>query len=211
MINLKKIIQLSFILGSSILYGCSSSEEPTQETVSSGTFTTPKVKGLKYTTDTQSGFTDENGTYKYKDGEKINFYIGNTFVGTAYASNMLSPLDLSQSLPDNKSAPTTKVSNINDNWAINLFNLLLSLDSNGDTSDGIEITEAVHTLTSTLTLQLDLPPDDFIADSATVNFTVAVSISLNPPADVSTFVSMNYSNNSDWGTMVWGTSSWSAQ
>ncbi|MFA6144614.1 MAG: hypothetical protein WC691_07425, partial [Sulfuricurvum sp.] len=36
-----------------------------------GTFVDAPVQGLKYVTATQNGYTDENGTYKYVNGEQI--------------------------------------------------------------------------------------------------------------------------------------------
>lgn len=210
MLILKKMIQMLLISGSLLFYGCSSSDDPPADTTLSGTFTTPVVKGLKYSTSSQSGTTDASGTFKYKDGEIISFYIGDIFVGQTYAKNIITPLDLEQ-VATPKTAANTKSSNINDNWAVNLFNLLLALDSDGDANNGIVITAEIATQAGSVTLNLDLPPADFIADSATVSFTTTVSVTLSQPADVSIFIATNYSNNSNWGSMVWGTSSWSSQ
>jgi len=212
MLLIKKMVQVLFVTGSLALYGCSSSEgeDPPADNTLSGVFTTPVVKGLKYSTDTQSGTTDASGTFKYKDGEIISFYIGDIFVGQTYAKNVVTPLDLEE-IATPKSLNNTKASSISDNWAINLFNLLLALDANGDTDDGIEITTAVSDQASSITLQLDLPPSEFISNTETINFTVTVSVTLSQPAEVSSFISTNFSNSSDWGTMVWGTSNWNNQ
>lgn len=209
---IKKLVQVLCISGSLVLYGCSSAEDPpADESTLSGVFSTPVVKGLKYSTDTQSGTTNGIGTFKYKEGEIISFYIGDIYVGQANAKSILTPLDLSQVAPTTKSLNSTKASNINDNWAINLFNLLLALDANGNTEDGIEITTDTTNQARSITLQLDLPPADFIADATTIEFSVTVSVTLNPPTEVTAFINTNFSNNSDWGTMVWGTSNWNNQ
>jgi len=210
---IKKMIQVLSITGSLVLYGCSSSEDPPADdnTTLSGVFSTPVVKGLKYSTSTQNGTTDATGSFKYKDGEVISFYIGDIYVGQANAKSILTPLDLSQTAPAIKSLNSTKASNINDNWAINLFNLLLALDANGNTDDGIEITTETTNQAQSITLQLNLPPTEFIADTTTLEFTITVNVTLSPPTEVTTFINTNFSNNSDWGTMVWGTSSWNNQ
>jgi len=212
---IKKLIQVISITGSLVLYGCSSSDEPAppaeDNTILSGVFSTPTVKGLTYSTTTQSGTTDATGSFKYKDGEVISFYIGDIYVGQANAKGILTPLDLSQTAPATKSLHSTKASNISDNWAINLFNLLLALDVNGDTNDGIEITAETINNAKSVTLNLDLPPAEFINDTSTQTFTITISVTLKPPAEVSTFISTNFKDNSDWGTMVWGTSNWNNQ
>ena len=208
---IKKMVQVLLITGSLALFGCSSSEEPGGDQTLTGEFNSPTVKGLKYSTVTRSGTTNANGQFEYKEGEIVSFYIGEIFVGQAYGRNVLTPLDLADVAVSNKSATNQRALNIGDNRAINLFNLLLSLDGNGDATDGIEITAETIANTVSVTLQLDLPPADFIADVATSSFTIAINVTLSAPSEISTFISQTYRNNSDWGTMVWGTSDWNNQ
>lgn len=208
---IKKMVQALLIIGSLALVGCSSSEEPGEDQTLTGEFNSPTVKGLNYSTTSRSGITNANGEFEYKEGEIVSFYIGEIFVGQAYGRNVLTPLDLTDVAVRTRSALNQRALNISDNRAINLFNLLLSLDSNGDVNDGIEITAEIIQNTVTVTLQLDLPPAEFIADAATSSFTVAVNVTLSEPTEISTFISQTYRNNSDWGTMVWGTSDWNSQ
>lgn len=209
---IKKLIQVLSITGSLVLYGCSSSESPPENNPeSTGVITTPIVAGLRYATNTQDGVTDVTGTFKYLEGEVVKFYIGDVFVGESYARSVLTPLDLEQTASATRTLNTQKASSINDNWAINLFNLLLALDANGNASDGIEITAETISQITTVALQLELPPADFIVNTATIEFIVAINVTLSDPAEVSAFINMNYGNNSDWGTMVWGTSNWNNQ
>ncbi len=209
---IKKLIQVLSITGSLVLYGCSSSESPAENNpVSTGIFTTPIVTGLRYATNTQDGVTDAAGSFKYLEGEVVKFYIGDVFVGESYGRGVLTPLDLEQTASVTRSVNTQRSSRINDNWAINLFNLLLALDANGNASDGIEITTETISQITTVTLQLELPPAEFIENAATVELTVAINVTLSDPAEVSVFINTNFENNSDWGTMVWGTSNWNNQ
>ena len=218
MIIFKNFMQLLLVSSSLLLFGCSSGSDTaitdtteTTETVSFGLFNAPVVKGLQYTTDTQSGVSDSNGQFSYESGEIIRFYIGSIFVGETYAKEVITPLDLSPDATASKASNQQKPSNINDNWAINLFNLLISLDSNGDLSDGVEISQEIIDQAASVSLQLELAPSEFITASATVAFTDKVNTSLKQPAEVSQLIVQNYSNTSSWGSMVWGTSNWNNQ
>jgi len=77
----KSGIVLSF-LTSAILIGCGGDDSGTTGTGTSGTtassytFIDEAVKGLYYKTATQTGCTDENGTYKAIPTESVEFYIG---------------------------------------------------------------------------------------------------------------------------------------
>ena len=74
-----------------------------------GSFVDAPVKGLRYETQTQSGYTDEEGHFKYKADERITFYIGDFRLGVVEASKLITPYTLAGSTP---SAPNDKVSNI---------------------------------------------------------------------------------------------------
>jgi len=74
--------------------GCGGSSSGSNETVLTGAFIDAPVQGLHYSTASQSGITDENGNFKYKDGETITFNIGNLTLGSAIASKTMTPLEL---------------------------------------------------------------------------------------------------------------------
>jgi len=50
-----------------------------------GVFADAPVEGLSYKTATQSGFTDTQGRFKYKDGETVEFKLGKLSLGKGKA------------------------------------------------------------------------------------------------------------------------------
>ncbi|KPA08864.1 Peptidase S45, penicillin amidase [Candidatus Magnetomorum sp. HK-1] len=103
-------------------------------TVLSGQFVDSPVQGLSYKTDSQQGLTDENGTFKYLDGESITFSIGNITIGdTVPAKGSMNPIDL---VPD--------AVNLSHPRALNIVRFLQTLDGQGTTEDGIQIPESVR-------------------------------------------------------------------
>ena len=60
----------------------------------SGSFIDSPVEGLKYTTETLSGYTDNQGGFKYRLGEVVTFSIGNLEFGSAVGDAVVTPLTL---------------------------------------------------------------------------------------------------------------------
>lgn len=107
----------------------SSSDPTTQQ----GQFVDSAVSGLFYRTDSVEGFTNHNGYFSYQADESISFSIGNINLGSAQASELLTPIELGQS----------QDSQLNDT-SINILRLLQTLDDDGDPSNGIAISENTH-------------------------------------------------------------------
>jgi hypothetical protein len=104
--------------------GCgSSSTETPAATTETGTFVDAPVQGLKYTTATQSGYTNDKGEFKYVAGETVEFKLGNLSLGAKIGSALMTPYTLGDSNTTNPSAKT-----------INIAMLLQSFD--GDRSNG---------------------------------------------------------------------------
>lgn len=74
-----------------------------------GTFVDSPVKGLRYKTQTQNGFTDEKGSFQYKENEFISFYIGNLFLGRVSARKLITPYTLGGGSP---TSPSDRAVNI---------------------------------------------------------------------------------------------------
>ncbi|UTC62829.1 hypothetical protein E4O05_02735 [Treponema sp. OMZ 787] len=88
-----------------------------------GYFIDSPVKGLNYRTSSgKEGKTDENGAFKYNEGEKIEFFIGKTGIGLAVkGKKVITPLTVTGAenylgVSDNSKA------------ALNLVKLLMSID-----------------------------------------------------------------------------------
>ncbi len=79
-----------------IVIGCGGGGSVT-DNIKTGTFIDAPVEGLHYKTETQEGFTDKNGHFKYKDGEHITFNIGNfDFGGEFLAKKVMTPYDIAK-------------------------------------------------------------------------------------------------------------------
>lgn len=108
-----------------------------------GIFVDSPVKGLYYTTSTQSGYTDVDGKFKYKPGENITFYLGNLPIGSSNGKNLVTVIDLNN---DNYSNLDTL-----SNKSINTLRLLQSLDKDNELSNGIDIVDEINDLNLTAT------------------------------------------------------------
>lgn len=116
-------------------------------TTYTGTFLDSAVAGLNYKTASQSGQTNELGEFNFQNDETIIFSIGGIDLPSTVASLYLTPLSLYQT------------QDINQIEVVNLLRLLQSLDLDGDTSNGIEITESAHQLAAQL--NVDFSASDF--------------------------------------------------
>ena len=102
-------------------------------TAFSGQFKDSNVQGLAFSTATQSGVTDETGTFSYLDGESIEFAVGGVVIGSATAGPIITPIDL---------VPGSSAS---DQTVANITRFLLMLDQDEDPIDGITISDPVQT------------------------------------------------------------------
>ena len=97
-----------------------------------GVFLDSPVSGVSYETETKSGKTDENGNFEYDEGEIITFSVGNIILGSAVASDTLTPMSLALS-----------GSELSNPEVQNIAAFLQTLDSDGNVENGITITEEV--------------------------------------------------------------------
>jgi subtilisin family serine protease len=135
--RLKNKLQYLLLVGLSIIFiACGGgSSGSSSSTTSSGTFVDSKVIGLRYSTATQSGLTDINGAYKYKNGETIKFYIGNIYIGQTTGQSVITPIDI------------VNGGSINNTRVLNIARLLQTLDSDKNPSNGITLVDAVKNFT----------------------------------------------------------------
>lgn len=115
-----------------------------------GQFLDSAVQGLGYQTVTQSGFTDADGAFTYKSGEIIEFKIGEMTLGYAQAQPIITPLDLVGALSSD------------DSNAVNIAQLLQTLDIDGDPTNGIA-----------------LPPSANLAAGTNITDEASITASLN--------------------------------
>ena len=118
-----------------------------------GTFVDSPVAGLDYAgTDSASGVTNDAGEFRYRDGETLDFSIGDLPLGSAKGARQLTPLTITEG------ADTPE-----DDSVSNKLVLLQTLDQDGDLNNGIQISEAIRALVSenAAGIDFDQPTDSF--------------------------------------------------
>jgi len=200
----KKILALS----ASVLFVCACSGGgggssttppvvPTTPTTSTGVFVDSVASGIHYETPTHSGTTNSAGEYDYLPGETVTFSIGGIVLGSASAGPVVTPLTLVSGATD---ATDPKVTNI--------VRLLLTLDDDGDPSNGISISAATATAAAGLTV--DFAAADLSADAGVT--TLLSAIPSTPVLVDATTAQAHFTATlaSTWGSMTWGTGTWQA-
>jgi para-nitrobenzyl esterase len=121
----------------------------------SGVFLDSPVQGLSYTTPTLTGTTGPDGTFRYKSGETVSFYVGELFLGEAPGQAEITPVDIV-----NGAADTT------DPAVINIARLLQTLDADGDNNNGIQISQQTAAIVSEAgSVNFSQSTSDFGSDS----------------------------------------------
>ena len=105
----------------------------TPENAKQGRFLDGPVTGLQYDSPSWTGITGANGTFLYQDGEIATFSIGNVRLGTSWAKEIITPLDL-----------VAGAENTTNPVVINISQFLQSLDLDGNPGNGILITGAMR-------------------------------------------------------------------
>ena len=112
--------------------GGGSNRLPVSTTTLKGQFIDSLVSGLEYQTEHRSGVTDGSGTFEYDlNGEIITFSIGNTVLGVARANSLVHVFDVAgqnQFIESNRGSRVAQ--------------LLQTLDEDGNSNNGIQISAA---------------------------------------------------------------------
>jgi hypothetical protein len=137
-------LALSAVVAAIVLSGCGeggSSSEPVVEDVvqeaaqdvvvelQSGVFIDSAVKGLQYSCSpsNRTGVTNSSGIFTCNSGDLVSFFIAQNLIGSAMVQDIITPYTL---FSNNQTA------------AINLAQLLQTLDRDGNPDNGIEIDDA---------------------------------------------------------------------
>lgn len=159
-----------------------------------GVFVDAPVAGANYSTETQSGMTNTAGEYNYVEGETVTFSIGGIVLGTAMAGPVVTPLMLVDGATDATDPSVT-----------NIVRLLMTLDSDSNPDNGIEITTTAQEAAANMSL--DFASTTFDADAQalidTVKGTGTQLVDAGSAQD-----HFNTSLKTSWGTMTWGTDCW---
>jgi len=134
---------------------------------STGVFVDSAVAGVTYTTSSGlSGTTNANGQFSYASGDTASFSIGDVSLGSVSAASILTPVEV------------MGASGTADQQVINLARLLQTLDSDGDPSNGIEITTSTSNSLKGKSLNFNVPVDTFTNDSTIAQIQAAVGRTL---------------------------------
>ncbi|MDO3720871.1 hypothetical protein QVZ43_03995 [Marinobacter sp. chi1] len=133
-----------------------------------GTFLDSAVEGLRYVTPTKTGLTNANGEFEYEEGEIVFFLLGNSLIGSAFASDVMTPLDMV-----NEASHEEKLSNV--------LRFLQSLDEDGNPDNGIKISETVRNQAEISGVEVDF-------DKSTSEFEAQTSVDNVLSADNKTLV-----------------------
>lgn len=104
------------------------------------------IQGLRYETDSRTGYTSDTGTFSYRTGETVRFYVGDIQVGAAQGAAQLSLDDLAQG---------------NGNAALNIPRFLLTLDYDQAPANGVLITSSIHAAAIGASMDFTLAPTAF--------------------------------------------------
>lgn len=197
---IKKILALcaSVLLLSACGGGSGGAPAPAAPVTSStGVFEDSTVAGLHYETPTYSGTTNSLGEYDYLPGETVTFSIGGIVLGSSKAGPLVTPLTL---VPGAADATDPVVTNI--------VRLLLTMDDDGDPSNGINISSATAKAAEGQTI--DFSAADLATDPGMISL-LAVLPGKPPLVDATTaqtHFAITLAAQSDWGSLSWGTGTW---
>ncbi len=122
--------------------------------IKTGSFIDSAVSGIDYATETQLGTTNSFGEFKYVEGETITFRIGGIVLPSAPAQFILTPVEL----VGNGAQPTNTT-------VLNITRFLLSIDTDFDSSNGIDINEDVYDIAQNQ-LDFTVTPEVFGAEGS---------------------------------------------
>ena len=124
----KSILLSTAVILSLGLAGCGSSSDsdtPSSTPVKTGVFADAPVEGLHYTTATQDGYTDANGSFTYKDGETVEFKLGTLSLGKGKAGAFVTPYTIAD----------------NNTTATNIALVLQNLDANRSNTQTLNLSK----------------------------------------------------------------------
>jgi hypothetical protein len=137
-----------------------------------GAFIDSAVEGLSYTAGKEKGVTDASGHYYYvAEGDPVTFSIGSIQLPIVKAAKIVTPLAMSSS------------ADIADPVVANVAFLLQALDSDGNPSNGISITQAT-TAAATKALDFNMDPAEFSQNEYVL--ALIKTVSDNPGSGVTT-------------------------
>jgi hypothetical protein len=155
---MQKMESLKFTVAAlalSVLSACGGGGSSTPVT-KTGYFIDSAVAGLEYTSGSTTGITGADGSFQYEEGKPVTFKIGNLVLGSLTVTNSrVFPVDLISGATDETHPKVSLMAQI-----------LQTLDSDGDASNGITITEASR---QAITQAIEIATADPTQTTAAIN------------------------------------------
>jgi hypothetical protein len=152
-----KISALSAIIFLLVLTGCGgggggSTEVQVGGDTATGVFLDSAVEGLAYASGNTSGLTNASGQFAYEVGRTVRFTVGDIVIGETIGKRLITPVDLVAG--GDADHPTV----------LNIARFLQTIDDDGNTSNGIRITEQVRALAQGRSVNFAQSVSDFSND-----------------------------------------------
>ena len=112
------------------------------------------VEGAYYETSSGvTGYTDENGSFNFREGDSVTFSVGGVVLGTATAEDIASGQTFLQDIAD------VDRTDLNDEYLENMAVFLQSIDT-ADSGDNIVITQAMRDALADVTIDLTMATEE---------------------------------------------------
>ena len=134
--------------------GGSDNDAPPLPQIVTGAFVDAPVEGLRWESNQLSGVTDAAGSFQYREGDAVKFFLGDIFLGESIGFKIIIPVDI-----------VAGAQNIDNPQVLNIARLMLTLDDDANAANGIEITPTVSDLTAGETVNFAVSTDQFTADT----------------------------------------------
>lgn len=153
--------------------GCSGaiSHAATKSSVLQGKITGTKIANARYVTLTPdgkvslSGYTNKDGSFSYRKGETVSFYVGDILLGSTAAKSSVSPVSLVE-----KAKNTAALGN--------LLSFLQTIDTDLNVINGIQISKSTHYAAKDVKVDFDKAMSSFQVQSA---LTALLAVATNSP------------------------------
>jgi hypothetical protein len=161
------IVSLTVFLGCSSGGGGGGGDANVSQT---GYFVDGPVEGLSYITSTQSGQTGADGSFLYMEGETVDFYVGDIWIGQAAGAGTISPFDLAGITPPQTAVEVRRAINLIGyqgsplEHAANIASFFQTIDEDGDPTNGIQIPDQMHSLAAGASIDFNQSWWDFPSD-----------------------------------------------
>lgn len=157
------------------LVGCGGGSGSGGTSTKTGYFIDSAVGGLEYSSGSTTGITGADGSFKYEEGKPVTFKIGGMVLGSVtVTNNRVFPVDLINGAIDETDPKVSLMAQI-----------LQTLDSDGDASNGITISETAR---RAITKTIEVANTDPSQTASAINLLLARATSDRPVGSTNVLV-----------------------